>query len=1183
MQEESPLFLIIRAMACKNLINITRQLFLMTVVLFFFIACKEENTEVNKLTQPESRTLSGKVVSKGDIADPVIIKATHPVVTTSKTGSKTVAHNNVTNASSPKKLSIVNSNIKTPGENGVNEPVVIPAGKRIVTAYPPARLEAKDAYIRDKNPDNFSSIGKLQGLRHDQIRAMAEDKTGNLWLGTDDGLTRYDGRYLYHYTTEQGLSNSLILSVLYDSKGNIWAGTFRGGAIKFDGQEFHIFSEENGLPNNVVNGIEEDSSGNIWLATGGGIVKYDGENFTVYTKDNGLCDNDTRYLMMDRYGKLWITTNLGGISRFDGESFTNYTIKEGLPQNEATALSEDRKGNIWIGLSNLGLLKYDGNDFYHYDNESGISDGTIRSIQEDYKGNLWIGTTRGGLFKFDGSHFTNYNINEGLGSDYVRCIHEDKSGNIWIGTRTAGLVRYKGDIFTHLTMDDGLSNSRVMSILRDSNNLLWLGTFGGYVTMIGNSGSDKKEEWFSLFGPDQGLKSTRVYSIFEQSKGRIWFGTDGGGIVLYDGKRTINYTKENGLADNTIRDVSKSSGGGMWIGTYGGGASLFENDNFSNFTIESGLSSNNILNIYEDRNRVVWFATDGGGLTSYNGKSFTHYTVKEGFFSNIVYSITEDKEGNLWFGTGGEGVVKYDGKVFTKLSTDEGLNNGYVLSLLLDTDGNIWAGTRYGINKIHKESPEASYTIKSYNYEDGFIGMGCNLSAIEELSGGEIIVGTNDRLTVFHGDKEVKKSAPFTMQMTNLLIYNEEIPWTLLNTLKDTTIVLNNGLPLKNISLTGISRWNNIPIDLELPHKLNYITFKFIAVTQNEINKVRYEYMLEGLDRKWNKTSTITEIPYVNLSPGNYTFRVRATSSEGVQSNEVEYNFRIKPPWWQTVWFYVLLASLFLVLLYLLIKYRERVLKRDKEILEHKVQEQTEELLLKNNELEVLNIEKDKLFSIIAHDLRGPFGTFLGLTQIMSEDFSSFKESELKSFADNMHCTAKNLYNLLENLLHWSRMQRQAIPFNPTVIILKNSVFENLAWIMDTAKRKGIELLVDIPEDLKFEADESMLQTVIRNIVNNAVKFTPKNGKVVINAKSSGDFAEISVTDNGVGMDEKLKENIFKIGNKSGRSGTEGEPSTGLGLIICKELVEIHKGTIIVESTPHVGSEFIIKLPLKQD
>lgn len=1183
MQERDTLINHNHNMTCKNLINITRQLLSIAVVLFFFSACKETNSEIVSPSTPQSRVIEGKIFKQDSLKKAVVVKAGTPRVVVVKKEPIKKRKGNIIQAGTPTKLKIENSNIITPGKEGIPIPIVTVINEKVVTTLPPERIEAKNAYFRDRNPFNFSSIGKLQGLRHDQIRAMTEDTFGNLWLGTDDGLTKYDGRYLYHYTTQQGLSNSLILSVLHDSKGNIWAGTFRGGAVKFDGQEFHIFTSEDGLPSDIVNWIEEDSSGNIWMATGGGVVKYDGESITVYTEENGLCDNDARFLMIDRYGKLWITTNLGGISRFDGESFTNFTKNEGLPQDEATALCEDRKGNIWIGLSTMGLIKFDGSSFYLYNNDSGLEDGGIRSIMEDWRGNLWIGTTRSGLLQFDGNSFINYSIDEGLNSEYIRCLHEDRSGNIWIGTRSAGLVRYKGDLFTHRAIDDGLSNSRVMSILEDTKGTLWLGTFGGYISLITDRKNQNGDVSYSLFGPNQGLNSSRIYSIIETPEGKIWLGTDGGGITQFDGQRSITYTTKEGLCDNTIRDIAQTASGELWIASYGGGASLFNGKSFSNYSTSNGLSSNNIMAIHEDSRGIVWFATDGGGITLFNGEEFTHYTTNEGFCCNVVYSIAEDDNGDIWIGTGGEGVLRFDGEKFTHYSIKEGLNNEYVLSLLKDSKGNIWAGTRYGINRISKDPSRNEYKIRSYNYEEGFIGMGCNLGAIEELSNGEIIVGTTDRLTKFHGDKEPQSGAPFTMQLTNLLVFNEEIPWVQLNSLKDSLFQLKNGLLLKNIKISGISRWNNIPIDLELPHKLNYITFKFIAVTQNEIAKVRYEYMLDGLDKTWNNASTVTEIPYVNLSPGRYSFKVRATSSEGKRSEEVTYNFRIKPPWWQTYWFYVLLFSLFILFFYLFIKYRERILKRDKELLELKVQEQTEELLLKNNELEVINMEKDKLFSVIAHDLRGPFGTFLGLTQIMSEDFSSFTEKELRSFAENMNSTAKNLFNLLENLLHWAKMQRQAVPFNPVEIELKYSIIDNLGWVSDSAKKKGISLIIDIPEDLKIVADESMLQTIIRNIVSNSVKFTPEGGEVSIKSIITDGIIEIIVKDSGIGMDEELKNNIFKLGNKSGRSGTDGEPSTGLGLIICKELVELHKGTILVESSPKNGSKFIIRLPIKQE
>lgn len=1173
--------LICNYMISNSFKHVSRDLLLVLSLILLVTSCKQDSTKSQITKKPVSISLTGKMLSQGDIKSPVIVKASSPGVSSATIGEWKLSPLSVTKAKDPVIVTLDHSIILTPGEKNISLPSVIKYRERKVSAHPPVRVEVKDSYVRDKNPYNFSSIGKLQGLRHDQVRALDQDNTGNIWLATDDGLARFDGKYLSHYTTDHGLTNNLILAVYHDSKGNIWAGTFRGGAVKLDGENFTIFSKEDGMPSDIVNWITEDSSGNIWMATGEGIVKYDGNNLTVYTQDNGLCNNDTRFLLFDKYGKLWITTNIGGISIFDGISFTNYTVKEGLPQNEATSLATDSKGNVWIGLSTKGIIKYDGYNFYHYSSEQGLFDGSIRSIIEDYLGNIWIGTTTSGLFRYDGISFTNYNLNEGLGSKYVRCLMEDRFGNIWMGTRTAGLVRYNGDVFTHLSEEEGLSNSRVMSIMKDNLGRVWMGTFGGYATIM------KEEEisgttgnYMSYFGLEQGLKGSRIYSIIQDRKDNIWFGTDGGGISYFDGNKTYTYTTDQGLSDNTIRDIYEDSKGIIWVGTYGGGVSKFDGTTFINYSTESGLSSNNILSIFEDSEGIIWFGTDGGGITSLKDSRFTHFTTKEGFFSDIVYSIEEDKEGNLWFGTGGEGLVCYNHKVFTRFNSLNGLNNDHVLSLFEDSGGRLWAGTRFGVNRIVRDS---AYTIKSFNFEEGFIGMGCNLGAIEEIDGGRLLFGTNDRLTIFNGDRELHNSAPFTLQLTNLMMYNEEIPWTILAEKRDTTIRLHNGVKLKNINFTGVSKWNNVPENLSLPYIHNYLTFKFIAVTQNEIKKVRYEYMLEGLDKQWNPPVTITEIPYGNLSPGSYTLKVRAVSSEGVKSNEIDYKFSIRPPWWQTIWFYIFVVLATGALIYFYIRYRERILKKDKEQLEKQVREQTEALLVKNNELEVLNMEKDKLFSIIAHDLRGPFSSFLGLTEIMAEEIATFTTEELKSFAENMNISAKNLYNLLENLLQWSRLQRQSIPFTPTLVNLKRSIEDNLGLIIESATKKNLQIKVNVPEDYNLEADDSMLQIVIRNITSNAVKFTGRGGTIFISAKLSGtgDII-ISFRDNGIGMDEKMRSSIFKLDSKNGRSGTEGEPSTGLGLVICKELIEAHKGRIDVLSEVGKGTEFIITLPLKQ-
>jgi len=1141
-----------------------------------------------KIANPLAVKAAGYKISADSISMPERTEAGAPYIVTVGDAREKLAETNIRIAGKPETLVLGKTVTRTIGSDSTLKPVITVAKENSVFCKAPEQVLAKDAYIKDINPHNFSSYSKLQGLRHDQVRALIEDNLGNLWLGTDDGLTRFDGKYFSHYTTEQGLNNNLILSLIQDSKGNIWFGTFRGGVTRYDGMNLTTFSVESGLPSDIVNSIFEDNTGKIWFGTGGGVSVYDGKYITTYTKDQGLAGNDIRAINQDASGKIWIASNGGGLSVFDGKSFTSYSEKEGFANNFTAALYRDKAGNIWIGATNAGVIKYDGTSFIHYTKQTGLGSNSIRTILEDNSGNMWFGTTDAGLTKFDGKFFHQFNMKEGLGSDYIRSSLQDSNGNIWFGTRMAGLTRYEGNKFTHMTENEGLSNNRVMNILEDKEGKMWFATFGGYVTVVTNKEIDSvKRKSIRIFGSDEGLKSSRIYSLLQDHAGNIWFGTDGGGVTMFDGKKTYTYTKKQGLADDAIRTVFEDNDGKMWFATYGSGLSIFDGKYFTNFTTANGLSSNNILSIFQDSRGVIWLGTDGGGVMTYKNDTLTHYTPKQNFFSNTVYSIAEDKQGDIWLGTGGEGLVRYDGVNFTKFAEESGLNNNHVLSMIIGKYGNMWAGTRFGLNFIHHLDITAAkdttrpLRIASYNFEDGFIGIGCNLDAIGGQSDGTMWVGTTDRLTAYHGKKDKQKLVEPNLQITGLQLFHEDIPWSLLNSNKDTSLTLHNGVKVGKLNFSSISRWYGLPKDLKLSHNHNYLSFNYIGITQSQINKVEYDYMLEGLDKSWSAHTTRTEATYGNLSPGKYTFKVRVISQDGTPGKEVSYKFSIRPPWWKTWTFYVILAGLVIFLIYLLIRQRERSLQYDKQLLEKKVSEQTSELTQKNQELQMTNLEKDKLFSIIAHDLRGPFSSFLGLTQIMSEELSSFTMDEIKSFAENMNNSARHLFSLLENLLQWSRMQQGAISFRPQSLLLSSVTHDNMGWLTQSAQEKEISLAINIPKDMSVVADVNMLQTVIRNLVSNAIKFTPKGGSVTLSARDARDNIEISVKDSGIGMNEEIQSNLFKLKTAIGRSGTEGEPSTGLGLMICKELVELHGGKIVVISSEGKGSEFIVKIPVR--
>jgi ligand-binding sensor domain-containing protein/signal transduction histidine kinase len=1161
------------------------------VFIFFLLAiisCNSNNKQTISASLKNQQVQSkGLFISTDSVMAPDVIKAGKPITSKVSLSSEVEYLSIVRRAIKSGIVPGIVPEIKIMGKNGVENPISHKAIENRVFCKAPEVVIAKNAYIKDVNPYNFSSLSKLQGLKHDQIRSIAQDNLGNLWLGTDDGLTKYDGKYFSHYTTDQGLRNNLILTVIHDSKENIWFGTFRGGVTRYDGIYLTSFGTENSGFNDVVNQIYEDKKGNLWFATGEGLTKYDGENLTRFTESNGLCNNDVRAVTEDKSGNIWIGTNGGGVSVFNGTQFTNYSEDLGFVQNYVNTLLTDSYGDVWIGTASNGVVKYNGEFFSTYSKKEGLNSNLIRSILQDSDGNMWFGSTDAGVTKFDGTFLTTYTSNEGLSSNSIQSLLQDRDGNIWFGTRGAGLTRFDGELFTHFTANEGLSNSRVMSILEDREGILWLGTFGGTVTKCRFTDEDGiRRVFFSHFGRVTGLLNNRVYSIYQDRDGNIWFGSDGGGVTKYDGKSSSTYLVDQGLCHNNIRKIFQDSKGNMWFTSYGGGVSKFDGENFTNYSLKSGLTSNNILTVQEDYKGRIWFGTDGGGAICFNGKGFTYYTKEHGFLTNTVYSIIEDREKNLWFGSGGEGVIRYDGTHFTSYSEENGLNNNHVLSLLMDSQNNLWAGTRFGINILKSETInniEGSNGIvlfKSYNYEDGFLGIGCNLGAIAEDKNGTLWVGTNDRLTAFHGEKRATIQAP-NLQITNLQLFNENIPWSEVAENKDTSLVLSNGVKIGNIEFDNLSKWYSIPQKLVLSHKQNYISFSYIGITHTKIQKIKYKYKLIGLDGSWSSATDRTEVSYGNLKPGRYTFLVQAISNEGVWSNEAEFKFIIKPPWWNTGWFYLFLIIVLIIGIYSYIKYRESKLNHDKQLLQQKVDEQTCELRAKNEELSVINLEKDKLYSIIAHDLKGPFSSFLGLTQIMADELPGLTMEDIKNFATSLNTSAANLYNLLENLLQWSRMQQSAIPYTPESVAASSIIKEHMSLLTQTALKKEIEIVYEIPDDLFIKVDRYMFQAVIRNIVSNAIKFTHRGGRVTISAREiEGDMVEISVRDNGIGMSSDMVKNLYKIDLLKNRKGTDGEPSTGLGLLICRDFIEKHGGKIVTESEDGKGSVFYFTVPV---
>jgi ligand-binding sensor domain-containing protein len=519
--------------------------------------------------------------------------------------------------------------------------------------------------------------------------AIVEDSSQNLWFGTNDGVSCYDGVSWTTYMTEDGLADNGVRAILEDSSGDLWFATAEGGVSCYDGVSWTTYTTEDGLADNSAHAIIEDALGDLWFATSDGVSRYDGMIWTTYTADDGLAGNSVSAILEDGSGNLWFGTGGCGVSRYDGASWTTYTADDGLADNRVLAILEDGAGDMWFGTHG-GLSHYDGVSWTTYTTDDGLAGDVSRAIIEDSTGDLWYASFwfPGGVNRYDGMNWTTYTTDDGLVSDHVVSLLEDSSGNMWFGT-WGGLSRYDGVSWTTYTMADGLTHNEVFAIQEDSSRNLWFGTEGGGVSRYDGV------SWATYTG-DDGLAGNRVRAIAEDSSGDLWFGTWHHGVSRYDGANWTTYTTADGLADSTITTIIEDSSGNLWFGT-GRGVSCYD-----------GVAA-----ILEDRSGNLWFGTSDG-VSQYDGVSWTTYTTADGLASNDVTAIVEDGPGSLWFGTYGGGASCYDGVIWTTYTTADGLARNEVLAITVDSAGDLWFGTEEGGVSRYSGVSWTTYTTSTW-------------------------------------------------------------------------------------------------------------------------------------------------------------------------------------------------------------------------------------------------------------------------------------------------------------------------------------------------------------------------------------------------------------------------------------------------------------------------------------
>ncbi len=786
---------------------------------------------------------------------------------------------------------------------------------------------------------HFKRFSIEEGLLQYRINSILQDTKGFMWFGTNDGLNKYDGYNFYTYKHEPGAANTLsspwVNCLLEDrlNPGILWIGTDYG-LNRFDTGtgKISVFRGNRDNFDNFIWCSLQDSSGNIWVGTDSGLYKFDPNtgNFKHYFP--GTRSRNPIYTMCESAGGiLWLGDN-SGFSHFDpaSEVWRHFPLKK---QTVVWSIYIEPSGIAWIG-SNWGLLKYNpGSEtfvyYIHEDKKNSLSNNQVKSIMPDGKGKLWVGTGDG-LNKFDPKNgtFTVFKHDpqrpHSLSSSLILSVYVDRSGVVWVGFLDGGLNKLESssEIFNHLSHDpqnlNSLTSNLVSAIYEDPLGILWIGTVGGGVNKY-----DPKSKTFTHYLHDPSkpgsLNRNYITSITGDQQGMIWIGTfDRGANVLDPEKETFKYYQHDpsvpgSLSHNAVSFIFVDSSGMIWIGTNGGGLNRFQpqKETFTHFRHnprdQNSLDSDIVNSICEDHRGTLWIGTPGtpgasGGLNQWisGTETFNHFYIPFQVTETSTYyqviDIHEDRSRILWIGSD-NGLFRFDplSGVFRVYRKQHGLASNKVYGILEDDSGNLWISTSNGLSRFNSQTGE----FKNFDFRDGLQHNNFNPRAYYKGRSGHLIFGGIRGLNIFQPDMVTGNSVPPLVAITAFKKFNR---------------VVKTGKPIIDLK------------ELKLSYKDYSFSFEFTALDFHAPEKNGYAYMMEGFDKNWIITdSKKREAFYSNLTPGEYTFRVKASNNSEVWNEEgASIKIIIEPPLWGTWWFRLISILLFSIISYLIIHFTRK-------------------------------------------------------------------------------------------------------------------------------------------------------------------------------------------------------------------------------------------------------------------
>jgi signal transduction histidine kinase/ligand-binding sensor domain-containing protein/DNA-binding response OmpR family regulator len=965
-----------------------------------------------------------------------------------------------------------------------------------------------------------------EGLPQLTVNTILQTKDGYLWVGTNEGLYRFDGVTFTLISDEaSGFKYNEIYALEEDKESGLWIG-YRGGVGRLKDKKITVYPQVK----NTVKAIIKDKDWNIWIGTYVGLYQFNYKEIITHKKSNGENIIDIKALYCDLEGTIWIGTNRPMYIYKNGRVSDLSTIDEGAKEiRKINSISGSKDGTVLLITKEGTLFRYKNGKYSFHDLRKNSSEhAMLTAIGTDVESNIWIGTREKGLCRLENDQLVPYfNPDIPFLMSHVISLYTDREGSLWIGTEVNGLARLRDIDVVSYTAKDGLVGSRVSVVFEDSKRNIWVGTSNG-INSISKNGVDFYQNDTARFDVKLG---TVTYSIIETFDGKILAGTNQGVYELKDGK--FVHTFKDIIGDGEVRQILQDRNNGLWISNRAMGLIYIKDGKPIKYTNDDGYRFSEIRTLFEDKRGDIWIASVYNGLVQMRDGKIINLLTPDMMDNDTVASVHEDKEGTLWIASP-KGLTKYKDKKIVKYDVKDGLPTSDLIKLFEDDNNNLWLGTSSkGIFRLSKQEIDdydkgkvKTLNPTIYNTRDGLSANNCTRSGFK----------TKDGILLFGTIKGLVSINPKKLH-TNLTVPPIHIEAVIANK-KNVDVI--DGLKI----LPGQG-------DLEI---------RYTGLSYLIPERVRFKYRLEGFDNEWIDVGTRRVAYYTNLPPGKYQFQVIACNNDGIwNSVPSSLSFTLLPHFYQTNWFYALCSFVIFAFSWRIYQIRIRHLQRSRDAA-----------------LEASRL-KSAFLTTISHELRTPLNGVIGMSNLLMDTPLSPDQAEC---AETIKSSSEALLAVINDILDFTRIEAGKMNLQMQPFDLQECVEETTSFLSVGVNSKGLVLATlvysDVPTSLC--GDKGRLRQILTNLIGNAIKFT-EQGYIAVRISKLNETAthatiRCEISDTGIGIAKEDQSKLFNAFTQLDGSAARRYEGTGLGLAISKQLVERLGGEIGVNSEKGNGSTF---------